>query len=795
MTIGLELPGRVNVSTTGLLPKMDGTFYVTPGTDLTSLVGLDGIVNVDQEYNDALFPRARENQIFCFAIKIDGYGVIPPEDLVGEISFEDDLERGGQLTFSLRADNPLIGTELTWAGPPPGKKNIDVYAGYLTSSGVKWNIMGTGFIADSSDRTVGYEGDAIMTITALGPRFRYDCKKVTFVLEDGHTSYHGTAVREIAREAGIPNYGLPDRLSKLDDKFSKGIQIDNDAWLGPAEQVLDAIDGVAFWARDGDFTWQQRTLFSSQISDPAPIELTEQDLVAGAAVSLSAAGAINTRIRVTGEDIVSEECGLVTKVTIVEIEKSDTTIPYADYKTTSSAGAVVAATGSDTTGTLVVHRTTTIQELWCGLLIHERIMVEEWHNPIAWRYKIDTAGAIKANEYNPGVWFFSDTVVAKDDSAQAYQWDKARFVQTGQVDTYYDYSETQIGLDLLKPWRIDPDYPSGSPPRFINPNYAGGEWVASSGNIGVRAPAGALYRVRSFKSGYLFREQRLKTGPPATGEAWVDVAYINDTKILGGGAGVYGSVGEEYYGLEGDVLRTPATDRMDYSGFDDRFLEITDDGFITSETNETHASFLEPGDTYWYLDGRTSKLDHEGRSYDKTVIINGSSVSTDNIPAPQSEVTTSYAADEGTGLTTVESAIDFQTNKTTVTTTTADGYLPAAQMKGDAATNTTTQKYCHEVIVGKLEAAHEVCEGTYSNPYLTSDMAKWRGYLKLRQDSAVDVSFTLPANTYLGPGRAVRLRLRRFGINHKIHVHTAGFQRGEPGEAWLTPIKAKIYVI
>lgn len=741
-----ELNGTVRITQEGPIQDLNGNVYLDENPDSYEL---DGDVDFDEYYYQQVNPTGVTPQVVSLALEIEGYGIISPYQLINGISWERDIEGGAKITFSVDGgiDSP-IGVELDWKGPPPGTRNITLWAAYISNGIPRWSKLITGAIADHSSRKIS-RTKREMTITVLGPEFRHETKEVDYNLDSGHKRTPQQIIKDILAIMQVDNVVIDDgvikRLKPIDIVCQPGLSHCREEAQSIAKVLyFDKENNVRLIARGYDKDLVQSQYFNEfntiDIGDDIEIE--------------SDGGEVATHILVTGEVTFEKDCGLRNVTT--EYILKETFAPLSASYTQDTGG------GINPYGLVlpeierIRRKVVRVLTYDCKTLIQEKVMTFEWKNPRTWRYTLD--GTVEGDILGWNFGYFLDAVPSI--TSELYAWDQEKFVQISELTTKYDYSDG-VGLAFDGGWLYPP--------------------VASN------------HRNRTVYSGYRFPKSALKTNIGDPTLPWEQTAFIPSKKITGGGEGVDDDYTvESYFGEKsGSFSESGLSGYLQYDLF---VNDIRDDGYITRDRKYVYATKVVPGTSYLYAGGigNTSKYE------DEKILVNVMfDVVIDNENTFSKEINL-YAADEQSGLKTIRTTIDYNFNPPRAKDEDfyGDGYLPFAEFKEREGTNIDVQSFEFIVEAPVLLISHPYFKKPLSNSLIeTEQEAQDLAVSELRELSALPIVFNVPFNIPIDCGKKVRLHIRRSKINHEVFVRNVSGSWEGLGSPIVTKVFGRIYTI
>lgn len=746
MSILIDLDCTVRITTEGPAQGLNLHVYTNANDDSFDELSLE--VDVDTDYTNSVHPTGINSQIVSLALEVEGYGIIPPSKLTSGISWERDLVSGSKISLVVDGQNSPFGTEIQWKGPPPGVRNITLWAAYIVNGIPRWSKLISGAISDHSSRKINAT-QRLMTLTILGPEFRHRTKKVDYVLPPGHGKSPQQIIKDILDLMGINQVSISNGTLPL----NRPIQIICQEGIREIDKYADSIGKVIYFDREQNVTLISKGFDSSLVES----QLFNEFSITNSDVDIEAKGGeVATRIVVTGEYSKIENCGLEVKTNTFELFEffAPLNALYSQSADVSPLAPTYNLVGFAATPLPdnLKRRVVREQTLDCGTLIQERIRTYEYKNLRTWRYRIDVDGNISAHNFG----YFMDQGLPNDDS-ELYIWPQERFVEVSESVTFQDYSETE-GLVFDGEW--------SNPPR--------------ASKIGSR----------SFFSGYKLLKSALKTASGTT--PWEERPFIADKKITGGHDGVADAhLVEEYFGDYLDLMGIGLA-ANGYLQYDILRNTIRPDGYRTKDINKTYTSRIVPGSAFQYNGGKESKYEDE--------IVLGT-VETNIIDNPENIDKTEeniYAADEKSGKQTIKIVTDYNevplNPKTTIDN--ADGFLPLSEFMPQEGQNLSNQSFEFPLDAPVLLISHVEFEKEISNDTIEyNEQAIAFGVSELREGSALSCVFFCPFNIPLEPGKVVRVYIRRNGLNEKVFIRNVSGSWNGLGSTIITKAQGRIYVI
>lgn len=516
----------------------------------------------------AVRPRGEVQVTLPFRVYVDDVLLDPSRRFVG-LTVTEGL-KGPSFSFVMprRADFPSallepLGPPEAYYGAPPGKARIDIDAGYVGPDGLTWVRLVTGGIVDNSPASIGRTNSR--TISGTGTRGRYDKALATLTLTPGHGLARNDVVRRVLQAAGVPASRIAVGVGGR--RCYKGVQLVDanalswiDGYLAPAVAELAE-------ERDGRFVVRSKLPRSAA----APVDWTfrEVDIAAATEIQETSAQDGPTCVRITGtKQITRDDDGQRTETVVVETWDPNNPPVRAAWRQ-STGGTLSAVTSTtptpwDSRGWLV-SRVTTQQVFQGDTLVLKRVTTEGRYNPLVWRYGLATDGSIAS--YNSGFLIASDAVA--DDGNLLYAFVEERFGALSQETTRPEYDERGFKV-------------------------------------------GETRRVSKYLLRYRSVQDRVDSSFP-----WDAEDYHAGLRVLGNGDGVV-----EDEGFAGDFAgsgaenRGPAKRHTLASGYvegDSTVFEVTDDGYVTSQTRTAEGYARRPGVTERYNGGEESSDAQDSR--------------------------------------------------------------------------------------------------------------------------------------------------------------------------------------
>jgi len=743
-----ELLGSVRISQEGPLQDLEGKVYLAENDDSYEL---GGVVNFDPYYYQSVNPTGVVPQIVSLALEIEGYGLIKPAQLTDGISWERDIEGGAKITLTVDRKNPPFGNEIQWKGPPPGMRQITLWGAYVSGGIPRWSKIISGAVADHSSSRINSK-QAVMTISVLGPEYRYETKKVDYTLDTGHGKTPQKVIKEILDLLGINNVTISDGTIKR----NKPIDIVCQPGLQECRNQADSIAKILYFDKENNVRliekgYDPNIPQSQYFHDFNILEVDDATLE-------SDGGEVPTSILVTGETAFIDDCGLKNVST--------------DYILEDDFAPLSALYSQDTGGGInpygaplpVIRRTRKIVRKIltydCETVICEKLITWEWKNLRTWRYRVD--GDLSGTIVGWNFGYFMDQS-APNISSELYYWPEEKFIQTSEVTTYTDFSADQ-GLAFDGGWLYPP--------------------VASN------------YRNRVLYSGYQLLKSAIKTNISDPTLPWEQTNFITNKKVTGGGDGVSDThTIEEYFGEKSGHTEAAGTGQG-YLQFDLMVNDIRDDGYITRDRKFQYKTRIVPGGSYFYNGPFYSKyVDEKPLSAVLAYGIDGLILAEENFESKEINI---YSADEQTGLQTIKTTVDYSTTppRSKDETQDSDGFLPFATFKNGEGKNLKVQSFEFTIAAPVLLDSHPEYEKELQNSLVESEEnAQLLAISELRESSALPASFSIPFNIPIDCGKKVRLHLRRTGINEHVFVRNVSGSWNGIGSTIVTKVSGRIYTI
>ena len=269
----------------------------------------------------------------------------------------------------------------------------------------------------------------VRNFVGVGPLARYSTRSVTFQLPRGHGWTRGKMVTEILKQMGVPAgqiaVGGSDRL------YGEVTILNRNGYQAIAEILLPELLELY---RDEQAVFRTRSLVPYDL----PVSLTIRDVMRGS-ITEQATTEGPTRIKLRGtRQILRDDVGTVTE----DLPPVTTELIYAPVvaaKKQDGSGVISASGGTQGPASLIVFSRVEKSVTREGdTVLAERTKTYGWKNPLAWRYELDTSGAITS--YNPNV-YMNETGTVTDDGNQAHLWLSERFVLLTDELVRYIYDE------------------------------------------------------------------------------------------------------------------------------------------------------------------------------------------------------------------------------------------------------------------------------------------------------------------------------------------------------------------
>ena len=647
-----------------------------------------------------------------------------------------------QLQVNARRDHPLPrewseapgGSPLNLFGaPPPGKAAVNVSAIYGSDTGPVTIPLITNGVADAYSRQTAGTDEA--TLSGLDAGGRYDRKKVTLTLPPGHGLARGDVIRKLATLAGITTANVPAGATCY-----KEVSAVDEEWFGLAREIADVEGWVLEWDASGVLTakakWEEAPTIKAT--------LTEAQLLTGG-ISVNAVSECPNVVTITGtEQIVSETCQRVTKVTTTETY-GYRTVAYAKFGQNAD-GTLAAQAYTDYDRFELIERQVVEVETECGATISQRVRRWGWYNPIAARYTIDT-GAV---DYIPNVWIF-DAGATQDDQAQAYTQLTAVWCLVSDALTTYTYDTD--------------DY-------LTTETIGTGEW---------RLERSAVQEWNVGTSSWDLIESVYMLGD-GTGVTQDETFYPIPSSLTSG----YNPLGWDkpmvYYYLDCPTSVT---------------LYTNSDGYLT-ETAELSWGLVQPlntaGFTYKYADGSESSAIEESIAFAEATVTRYAALS-------ESQVFSSVDHLDQSGQL-IERETVVQDGYLPAATM-KEGGVPDSSVydtedvaEPAAASRNQSKQIKVQVTIDGLEDTREVFEVKTSSQWAENeDELVAIAVRMIREGSASTISWSQPFCAILRPGDWVHVSLPEAGIEHDVHL----LQVTHSSAGWEGPIttqcQGRIYYV
>lgn len=710
-------------------PRLAGLALMDPDPP----TGLDGEATFSAGIAGALFPaRAGRRQVCGLEVTVGG-STLDPGLVLDEwrVTISLDALDSWEIAVPHVADLPTLvesplGNPVLIGAPPPGLAAVDIDGVYLASDGVHRVRLVTNGVAAAFTRSGGL--DRISGLSAGG---RHDGRLASLALPPGHGLRRGEVVRRLAVAAGV---STPTALEP-GARMAKEVQVTESPWLEAARELMRVEGRALTWDEAGALV---NPAVRSRALAERRVVITDRDVL-DESVSLSGDNSGPTRITLVGtRQLEREDCGRRTVERI--IETFGTTYPLSAAFVQNAAGVLtsIAVTPPPLTSGLLIQSRVVVREEWeCDTLISTVTETYGWFWPLSWRYQVDADGVI--DTYANNVYIEEPGAVA-DDSSHARAWPAQRFTLIRRDTEIHEYDG-----------------------RGFNTRST----LTAEGWKYVRAAV------------------KVQSGTPV---AWQTRPFETDVNLLASGEGIVGT--QEYFlgngptGFDPGGVFVPGSGRRLERSTTDR--DVTDDGFLLSETTATESVFVRKGNAALYQGGEEGAEDQESFQDD------GLSIATyQEVDTGAHRIITIDVDRDG--------AVTLQTED-------AEGYLPTVERQEDiepdpdlfgegaAASRAEAQSIECELSSPALESARPRRDLSTSDPWI-EDEDECRSLISamLSELNAISGELQMPVIFSLRPPESLSLRLRCAGLAADAELVEVTHEATSAGV--VSKLRCEIYVV
>jgi hypothetical protein len=741
------------------------SFAALAGAETVLLVtgqeaGPDGpvlTVDSDATASEAARPRGDEMQQAGFEIVING-SVLDLSKVVGTISvsrsYDERLQQCG-FTVALTSPTEPLGNPFVGAGPPTGKKTIDVYGVYVTETGDHRVDLIRGGIADTSDREAGDDGytESISGVCRGG---RFDRQVATLNLPPGHGLPRGRVLKLLAAAAGETQTRLEDGNPTV-----KEVQVvDGDPFAVAAEQQ-EVENRRIFWDRQG-------YLVNPQVGRPRAGEATawdfeERDYLLGSKYRIRHKADVLTDVTIIGtQQIATEDEDTGDTLTTTETITRAVYVPAQPGYSQSTGGVYTAQTPPDSPKLRIVRRVRFEQRTRAGVVVHERTQTWGYTNPLAARYEYDTG----TQAWVPRAVYTTDSTLGSTEPAYAYPAEIFTTISLTETSHYYDKSGFRRGF-----------IPGATPEEgWLDMPY--GSLIDEDGNEvhpQVGYYLGAITRNWAFYAPKRALLERSTALPPPY-VPWEDLEPADGTLRMGSEAvgqpvATFILVGETVFNAEGTLDGYKVRERTVRLGYGSP--EVSSGKYLYGDGRERRdfeESFLE--------------LTAEDVDYLRTA------------GGTHKKLTTSYAF--GNFALSVEEpgrqGYPPPIERMEVAERNADAYEEGEMAElAKVAKRSETRQIKVQVLASELEEHHVKGVLKTTVPWAENeDELEFVGMSLIDESAAADVDFVLPANFFVDPCQKIHSRYTALGADHDMRIRAVRWTKPLNGPL-TTQVEAKLY--
>ena len=708
-------------------------------------------VDIVTGLSDNSRPRPGANvaqQIVGWRIQIAGV-TISEDDLIGSVEVTRQIDGAATFSFGIPLSSAArlvpelpdlsvlsLGSVFGAHGPPTGLKSIDIFGIVVSDAAVHTVQLVRNGIATQATQGVNGVGVAELRISGLGPRGRFDRRRITYKLPAGHNIPRNKVVRQI-----VEKIGATMGREWVGRKMLKEVQAVDVPGLELAEAIADADNIALQFDESGDVSGFPQLDDSSQIG----WTFGQDDVLEAGAVVASGDNDGPTRVTVTtNAQLLRDEEGCILR-TVETISEG-----FSNYSVKGSV-----ATQAATTGTVTPHADKSVPERFimtsrvvtrstfhCSTLVHRLTTTQAWAKveKRRFRYVANPDGVDGSGNYLDyfGGDFFG-SVPVKNDTAPLFDHSRERFRVISEVEETRTFDDR--GFLLTE-----------------------------------RIEERTLYDLRL----------RLKDRSLAS-ETWEGQSHAVNLDAFGNGDAV---------DFSRETLRpTKLTIRE---------LSVDDLGFITGEVRTIYNSAAKEGFKHLYNGGRESNDAGEAGGPQTVLGL--------NVHQTQNIVYSEIAENKILQTTAVH---DAEGRAVTVDNVQREGFLPAVPRLDNLTPDPANFEDPEDAELAKAASARESVPlecTVQSGPapkgleglrpiHEVNEAFEWgedqddicdRALTILRLGAAVDVSFLLPANFLLKPGRRVHLVVPAAKINHDIHIRAVTWASDAVGPI-TTNVQGKVY--
>lgn len=726
-------------------------------------------------------PRTVDPQVVAFGIKVGG-SPVDTRILTGPISVTRSYDTRLQTwswTAKLLTPTGAFGSPFACVGPPIGKREVDIYGIYRTSTGLHWvPLISDGIVAKSkrmASTSSGY--DEYFEGVCRGGRF--DRSKVDLTFPIGHGLGRGTVARRCAEAAGETRFHV-----EPGERMLKEFRLADEVWTEPCEDLAEAENRRLLWDKHG-YLWNPRV---GRIRSDEPVRFTfePRDILAISTVEVEHNEDVITEVLGYGQEQLPDEgCGDVTTEQVIE-ERGI----YAPERPTyiQLTNATFSSNGATPDGSERVTRKTIIRETRrCGTLILRVTDVWEWYNPECARYFYD---AVSASWKPLNCYVYENSLTS---TSPAYAWDEERFVL--KTRTVEGYAFHKGGFQLANAYHTADTGVGYAGNTGVGSLYTVDEilWRAIKGTqttseCGYGIPDVQCGMAQGYWSrifGWYAPKRAIKSRNPATRPLvpWDEIDPTTGIRVVGGGDAVDVGGTSVAYGVGAEEFRLVSVGGHSY--WPDLRVESgaeVSDGYVVHEEEAQALYARVPGDGFRFANRESYSTEEEELVWWTNTIIDHAGDKTANT---HSTTTTRRQYDGG-----LISPDAFGQDPAVVNESGLQGYLEAIPKMETPPQNEAiyeSEAEMDESFVGALRSqtgklfAHLIASGLlhcHPSHKETMEFAWAENLAELQQmcqwvideSAAAVVRLTLPANFFLEVGDVIRVVYAPLKLNHLVRV-------------------------
>ena len=758
MTILAELRGSIAIDPRpSSVAVLDVTVQAQSGSPGDILATMTPVAGLSAQLNPAGNTQRLFGRVTITGIPLNSPLVLLQGDMADGWEIEEVINEGFAWKISVPGHSgnwvpsPLL-WEINWGGPPPGDSPVMFELVYLAGSSLTEApyVLMTGGRSHASTREISRAGH-FMEISGIGPEGCFNEVQVDYQLDPSHGKTQGEMIRELALLAGIPEASIGVGQS-LGSPRQKALDVVCEEFKSIVEEIAASCNHWVDFDRNGIFrSWPF-------IPSAGPVfTLTHDHVIAvDGEIVISSTSDVPDCLVVSGvaPELPDDGEGTVTKVTTIERWANYAVESAYSHQQLSGAITTISGGGPLPSKFIVVERITTIERLVDGCVHSDEVITEQYFAPRAWRYQLDTAGAISSYQGPLGVFFYEEGVT-KDDQINGFAWQTKRLTVVSRVQNFYTYLP---------------------------------ELTSTEVNAGVTRPVGALSQVDTKMSAWKVVREAIKERI-ATSTTWESQNYRSNLKSLGDGTVVTGN--EEFFDGPLDTLETyagpsgSASISSQYAESSVRTIENTDEFYKTSEVLEARTIGALPGGFYLLSGGE--EIDRVAENG----IINETERTTYEAIGENSHrrIISRHGRASGAAFGDHEGRLEE-----TEITEPEDSYLPASDVCSRENLERSSGRP-FEVEVCDVGSPRCPKWDSVSNDFIeTEDEAVAFGERVLRQETATTVVVSIAANAALRRGDPIRVSLPRAGVTGVGWLHRNKIVRDSDGGT-LSMLEIKLPVI